>query len=104
MLHLKYSLNQIETGASEAAVYEELGLRLGLSGYRRLFSNLSHGVSVSDENLLKLMDEEIKFAVSEQHDNVRERGEKASTALLIPMVMLLAVTMLIVIYPAMSGF
>ena len=101
---IKYSLNQIETGASEAAVYEELGLRLGLPGYRRLFSNLSHGVSVSDENLLKLMDEEIKFAVSEQHDNVRERGEKASTALLIPMVMLLAVTMLIVIYPAMSGF
>ena len=101
---IKYSLNQIETGANEAAVYEELGLRLGLPGYRRLFSNLSHGVSVSDEKLLKLMDDEIRQAVGEQHDNIRERGEKATTALLIPMVMLLAVTMLIVIYPAVSGF
>ena len=101
---IKYSINQINTGAGEAAVYEELGLRLGLPEYRRLFSNLSHGVSVSDQQLLKLMDDEIKQAVVEQRHHIRERGDKASTALLIPMVILLAVTMLIVIYPAVSGF
>ena len=101
---IKYSLNQIETGEGEASAYEELGQRLSLPCYRRLFSNLSHGVSVNDKQLLKLMDDEIRQAVAEQRDNIRERGEKASTALLIPMVILLAVTMLIVIYPAVSGF
>ena len=101
---IEYSINQINTGAGEAAVYEELGLRLGLPEYRRLFSNLSQGVSVSDEQLLKLMDVEISQVVCEQQNTIRERGEKSSTALLIPMVMLLAVTMLIVIFPAVSGF
>ena len=59
---------------------------------------------MSDQQLLKLMDDEIKQAVVEQRHHIRERGDKASTALLIPMVILLAVTMLIVIYPAVSGF
>lgn len=101
---LEYSLNQIRTGIDEALVYEELGRRLNLPIYIRLMNQISHNLKRGNSDLLDYMEEEVSSSLEMKKECGKRLGEEASTKLLFPMIMLMAVVMIIVIVPAMTGF
>lgn len=101
---LEYTVNQIDSGYDEARAYEQLGLRIGLPAYSRLLNNVSQNLVMGTKNLRKLMEEEVFLSLEERKESARKKGEEASTKLIFPMVLLLAIVMVILIVPAFVGF
>ena len=101
---LEYTINQIESGCDESLAYDELGTRLSLGPYRRLMSHLSQNLRMGTKDLLKLMEEEVRASLELKKEDVKRKGEEASTKLLFPMILLLATVMLIVVLPALISF
>lgn len=101
---LEYALHQIENGSEEAWVYEQLGRRLQVPEYYQLMQHLSQHIRMGTKDLRNLMETEAQTALKKRREFAKKQGEEASTKLLFPMVVLLAVVMLIIVYPAMAGF
>lgn len=98
-----FACRQLQAGVSEGVVYEQFGKRTGLQEYVRLSSLLTQNLKKGNSALLKRLREEVDKAYLEQLQNSRRLGEEASTKLLLPMVMLLAVVMLMIMIPAFSS-
>lgn len=101
---IMYTINQIESGYSEFAAYEELGARLGLAPYSRIMNRISQNIRKGNKDLRKLMEEEVFLALNERRECVKKKGEEASTKMLFPMIILLGIVMVIVMFPALSSF
>lgn len=101
---IEYSLNQIDTGLDEGLAYEELGRRINIPMYTRLMNQISHHLKRGGNDLLKYMEEEVKTSYNVRKEFARRLGEEASTKLLFPMIVLMAIVMVIVIVPAVTGF
>ncbi len=101
---IHYTLHRIDAGQAENLCYEALGYRLELPEYQRLFDHISNLLTMGNDQLLKLMKDERVQVLAKRREYVRQRGETASTKMLFPMIILLALTMLVIIYPAFAGF
>jgi hypothetical protein len=101
---LKYAVNMIETGYDEAYAYEQLGQRLALPEYVRLFNYISQNIRKGNSNLKAVLNNCAYEAVQTGRENIKKNGEKTSTKLLFPMVLLLMAVMLIIIVPALISF
>lgn len=101
---LEYAIHQIETGCEEAWVYEQLGRRLRVPEYHQLMQHLSQHIRMGTKDLRNLMEKEAQIARKKRCEFAKKKGEEASTKLLFPMVVLLATVMLLIVYPAMTGF
>ncbi|MCR5213458.1 MAG: type II secretion system F family protein [Eubacterium sp.] len=98
-----FTLNKIESGASESSEYIELGKRLGSGHYSRLMSLISQNLAYGNTNLLKLLDSEVRNSFYMRREMIRKKGEQASEKLLLPTGILLGLVMILVIYPALIG-
>lgn len=98
-----YTCRELQTGVSEAQAYEHLGRRTGVQEYIRLCTLLAQNLKKGSTELLPRLREEAGNAAHEQLQNVRKLGEEASTKLLVPMVMMLAVVMIMILLPAFSS-
>lgn len=96
-----YALHQLDAGGEEAVVYEELGRQLQIPEYRRLMLHISQYIRVGHNNLQSLMEQEMQSAFETRKELAKQKGEKASTKLLFPMILLLAIVMIIILYPAL---
>jgi type II secretory pathway component PulF len=101
---LKYAVNMIETGYDEAYAYEQLGQRLALPEYVRLFNYISQNIRKGNSNLKAVLNNCAYEAVQTGRESIKKNGEKTSTKLLFPMVLLLMAVMLIIIVPALISF
>ena len=101
---LLYTLNQIENGQAEYIAYEELGARLNLAPYTNLMRHISQNVRMGTKDLRILMETEATMAIEEKKERAKRLGEEASTKLVFPMILLLAVVMVIIMTPAFMGF
>lgn len=101
---LKYAVNMMDTGYDEAYTYEQLGSRLALPGYVRLFNYISQNIRKGNSNLKAVLNNCAYEASQIGREQIKKRGEKTSTKLLFPMIILLAVVMLIIIIPALVSF
>jgi hypothetical protein len=101
---LKYAINMVDTGYDEVYAYEQLGMRLALPEYVRLFNYISQNIRKGNSNLKAVLNNCAYEAAQTGRENIRKRGEKTSTKLLFPMVMLLMAVMLIIIVPALISF
>lgn len=99
-----YALNLIDSGVEEAVCYEELGRNLALKEYIKLMDIISRNLRFGTSDIRRVMEDEIHIATQLREENARQKGEKASTKLLVPMILMLFVTMLVVIYPVMKSF
>lgn len=99
-----YTLREIDTGMDEASAYEQLGVRLALSGYTRLMNHISRNLRLGTTDLLRLMEDEVRLSIELKIELARKKGEEASAKLVFPMIILMAVIMAIVILPAMVQF
>ena len=100
---IRYTLNEIGTGMNEGKAYERLGERLALPVYRRLMSHISQNLKLGTSKLSELMERELQDAQLAHREFVKKQGEEVSGKLLFPMTVLLFVTMLIVVCPAIMG-
>lgn len=98
-----YACRELQTGMSEATVYERFGKRTGLQEYVRLSTLLSQNLKKGSSTLLVRLNEEAYKASGERVQTARKMGEEAGTKLIVPMVMFLAAVMLMIMIPAFTG-
>lgn len=95
---------EMNAGISERSVYERFAKRCDTKEYLKLASLLSQNVKKGTNDILKLLEKESKEAF-ELHKNLAKRkGEEAGTKLLFPMIIMLAVVMAMLMFPAIMSF
>ncbi|MBP5282612.1 MAG: type II secretion system F family protein [Lachnospiraceae bacterium] len=95
-----YACREMQSGQSEALAYENFGKRAGPREYVKLSTLLCQNLKKGNSALMARLEEEAILATESRIQSGRKLGEEAETKLLIPMVMLLAVTMLMIMVPA----
>ena len=96
--------NELDSGIPEAEAYMHFGRRCHSRQYNRLASLLVQNLRRGNDTLLQVLQEEARSSFEERKNLARELGEEAGTRLLLPMMLMLAITMLIIIVPAYFGF
>lgn len=94
----------IKSGISEYEAYEEFGYRCNTREYLKLASLLQTNLKRGTNRLRELLCQESYDAFEQRKNIARQKGEEATTRLLIPMIMLLMVVMVIVMVPAVMNF
>lgn len=93
-------VHRMESGVSEAQAYRDYGRACRLHSYMRLGELLGQSVRRGNEELLDQLREESTNAFEERKACALRAGEKASTKLVFPMIMMLAIVFIIIIVPA----
>ena len=65
---------------------------------------MAQNLKKGNQELLSVMQQEARASFEERQNTARKLGEEAETKLLLPMIMMLAITMLIIIIPAYYSF
>ncbi len=93
-------VRRIESGVSEAQAYRDYGRVCKLHSYMRLGELLGQSVRKGNTELLDQLRDEATDAFEERKAYALRAGEKASTKLVLPMIMMLAIVFIIIIVPA----
>lgn len=101
---IRVMVNELRTGESETRAYEMFGLRCRSQPYTRLVNLLSQNLRKGNSSLLALLKQEAAKASEERLNIARKAGEKVTTRLLAPMMMMLGIVMVIIMYPAFTSF
>lgn len=99
-----YASREIEGGASEAAAFENFGKRVGQKHYVKLTALLTQSLQKGNTQLFATLRQEVTALSEERSAASRRKGEEASTRLLFPMMLMLAMTMVLIMYPAFLAF
>ena len=99
-----YASREIEGGASEAAAFENFGKRVGQKHYVKLTALLTQSLHKGNTQLFTTLRQEVTALSEERSAASRRKGEEASTRLLFPMMLMLAMTMVLIMYPAFLAF
>lgn len=94
----------MKAGISESAAYERFGRRCDIKEYLKLASLLQTNLKKGTRELTGLLQQESLEAFELRKNVAKQRGEEATTKLLVPMVIMLAVVMIIVMAPAVMSF
>ncbi len=96
---LKITCQEMAGGLSQRQAYERFATRCNLVPYRKLVGLWLQNMKKGSVKLRELLQEQAHLALEEQKALARKRGEQISTKLLIPMMMLLAIVMVIMMFP-----
>ncbi len=94
------SERMLREGYPEREAYLSFSDRTGLIRYMRLSGLLINGSVNGREDICDTLRQEADEAERQQLDEVKKQGEKITTQLLLPMVLLFALVMLILVVPA----
>lgn len=95
---------EMDSGIPEQEAYQRMGMRCGTGAYRSLTVLLTQNLKKGSKGLLELLKQESQEAFEERRRQAKAAGEKASTKLLLPMGMMLAVVLVILTVPAFLSF
>lgn len=98
-----YTCHELQTGIAEGAAYERFGKRTGIQEYIRFSALLSQNLKKGNSTLVQRLREEACKAMQEEKNRQKKAGEEASTKLLVPMIIMLAIVMVLVMIPAFSS-
>ena len=91
-----YASREIEGGVSEAAAFENFGKRVGQKHYVKLTALLTQSLQKGNTQLFNTLRQEVTALSEERSAASRRKGEEASTRLLFPMMLMLAMTMVLI--------
>ncbi len=97
---LGLTLAQIENGVPQSCAYSEFGNRVGLPCYIKFGSLLEQNLKKGNRELSTMLSSEAMAAIDSKKRLLKEKGEKASTKLLLPMIMIFAVILILIMIPA----
>lgn len=98
------TIYEMENGIVQVKAYERFGRRCRIPSYNKLSTMLSQNIRKGAGNLPQLLKEEAAEAFEERKHAARKTGEKAGTKLLVPMMLLLGITMVIIMVPALTSY
>ena len=101
---LRVIKQELETGRSEAVVYEDFGRRIGVPAYRRMASLLTQSISKGVQGMKSLLLQEVTEVMAQEKALIRQKGEQAGTKLLLPMMGMLLLMFAILLVPAFQSF
>lgn len=99
-----YACNRLQAGVSESRTLELWAARTGLQDCAKLSALLVQNLKKGNTALLTRLREEGDRALQEELNLHRKKGEEAGTALLVPMIMMMAIVMVLVMVPAFQSF
>ena len=95
-----YTYHEMQGGMTENESYEKFGYRCQLRPYLKFGVLLSQNLRKGSKGLAEILSLEAATAFEERKSLAKKLGEEASTKLLLPMFLMLAIVMVIVIVPA----
>lgn len=95
-----YMVKQLENGRAEAPVYEEFGKRSGILSYMKLSTMLVQNLKKGNSDMLDKLRLTSLDALGERKNAMKQMGEKASSKLLMPMMLQFIMILVIIMYPA----
>ena len=98
---MEITRREIMGGVFEDRAYANFGRRCGTPEYLRLGSLLETYVQQGNRELFQALEQEAVSALSGDLMRVRKRGEQTGTLLLVPILMLFALTLVLVTAPAL---
>jgi len=94
----------MQAGIPEAACYEDFARRVNIKEYTKFISLLVSNLKKGSKDLVSLLENETREAFELRKQMALQKGEEASTKLLIPMIMMLVIVMIIIMFPAVTSF
>lgn len=96
--------NEMYSGVTQEQAYMNLGKRIGLLPYLKLTSLLTQQIRKGAAGVIPLLEEEEHEAFEQRKERAKRMGEEAGTKLLVPMIILMVISMLIIVCPAVMSF
>lgn len=96
--------NEIRAGVTREEAYIRFGKRTGLAPYLKLVSMLSREIRTGGQRMSQQLEEEVRTAFSLRKEQAKRLGEEAGTKLLFPMILLMIISMVIIMMPALKDF
>lgn len=101
---MKYARQLMYKGYSESEAYLVFGKRCGLHRYMKFANLLEQNIRKGTKGLKEILRAEVLEAFEERKALARKKGEEAGTKLLLPMGMMLVISIVIIIVPAILSF
>lgn len=92
---------RLKNGTHEALAYEEMGQRFALPCYIKFSSLLSSCLKRGTSDFNRLLAEEAASSLLEKKASVLQKGERASSKLMGPMMLMFIVILVLVMVPAL---
>lgn len=96
--------NEMHSGVTQEQAYRNLGKRIGLQPYLKLTSLLTQQLQKGTAGVTLLLEQEERDAFERRKERAKRMGEEAGTKLLLPMIILMVVSMIIIVCPAIMSF
>lgn len=94
------TLRDIEDGTAERVAYEKFANRCGLPQYKKMASLMNQNLKKGAGSTIEQLDYEAREAFEMRKSLAKKYGEEAGTKLLGPMMMMLAIVIVILMFPA----
>ena len=99
-IEIKEMLDRIKEGENELKAYQDFAEQTAVPEYRRFMALIIQNIRKGTYQMSEMLNLMARESYAEQLRQVRIQGEKVSTRLLIPMVVLLCLILVMVITPA----
>lgn len=100
---MKYARNRMKAGYSETASYLEFGRRCGTHTYIKFANLLEQNIKKGTKGLKDILNAEARDALEERKALARKKGDEAGTKLLLPMGIMLIISIIMIIVPALMS-
>lgn len=100
---ISLTCKRIKNGIYEPIAYEEMGQRFSLPCYIKFSSFLISGLKRGTSDFNRLLSEEATTSLLERKAAVLQKGERASSKLMGPMMLMFIVILMLVMIPALSS-
>lgn len=98
---LTYMWNEMRMGVPQEQAYLNMGKRIGLLPYMKLTTLLVQQIRTGSRALAEELEQEEHSAFEQRKEQAKKMGEEAGTKLLFPMIILMLISMIIVVCPAL---
>lgn len=98
------SCRQLQLGAAQEEVFQNIGSQVRLEPYRKLSAILIQNITRGSDELFVQLKSEEEQAFFERKEQAKRKGEEASTKLLAPMIIMLVVILALLMFPALATF
>ena len=97
-------IKDMEKGISEKNAYERFGERCEVLSYRTLAALLVQHLQKGGDDIQRILEEECRKTQATRIAQVKIMGEKVSTKLLFPMILMLIIVFILILIPAWCSF
>lgn len=100
---MQYAVQQMNNGKTLVDALYEFGVRCVIPEIKKFTSTIIQGIKKGNEDLAQMLQNQSKEVWTMKKQNVRRQGEKASSKLLLPMMMMLIGILVMVIIPIFAN-